>query len=191
MGLLVIISSPSGGGKDSVINRLLKILPGSARLLTTTTRAPRPGNVEGVDYHFVSEAEFNDKIKNNEMMEYNNYAGNYYGVEKTQLKKTLKDNSVVFTQIEVNGKHSLDKLGIENLAIFLLPESLEILAARIRGRGGVSEELIKKRLEIAKQEIESSKDYDYRIINKDDHLDETVGKVAEIVRGELGVDKIS
>ena len=90
MGLLVVISSPSGGGKDSVINELLKVLPDSARLVTTTSRPLRLGNVDGIDYHFISHDEFVAKIKNEEMVEYNNYAGNYYGIEKSKLKKILE-----------------------------------------------------------------------------------------------------
>lgn len=182
MGLFVVISSPSGGGKDSVINRLLEILPDSTRLLTTTSRPPRPGNVEGIDYHFISQSEFEDKIKNNEMVEYNNYAGNYYGIEKKRLEDTLERNDIVFTQIEVNGKHNLDKLQIKHLSVFLLPDSLEILAKRIRKRGGVSEEKILQRLEIAKKEIEESKDYDYKIVNKDGKFEKTIKKLLKIIK---------
>ncbi|HBU06720.1 MAG TPA: guanylate kinase [Candidatus Magasanikbacteria bacterium] len=185
MGLLVVISSPSGGGKDSVINELLKQIPNSARLITTTSREPRPGNQNGVDYFFVSQEDFANKIKNNEMVEYNNYVGNYYGVEKAKLKEALSNNDVVFTQIEVNGKHSLDKLGIKHLAIFLLPDSLEILADRIRRRKGISEEKIKERLETAKQEIEKSTDYEYRLVNKDGSFAETVAKISEIIQTKL------
>lgn len=184
-GLLIIISSPSGGGKDSVINRLLELIPNSSRLVTTTSRPLRPGNKEGVDYHFVSQEEFEEKIKKGELLEYNNYAGNFYGTEKTRLEEALRQNEVVLAQIEVNGKHSLDKLGIENLSIFLLPDSLEVLAQRIRKRRGVSEEKIKERLEIARKEIEESKDYDFRIVNEDGKLDQTVTKVREIIEDRL------
>ena len=80
MGLLVVISSPSGGGKDSVINELLKQIPNSVRLVTTTSRDLRPGNKDGVDYFFISKEDFENKIKNDEMVEHNNYVGNYYGI---------------------------------------------------------------------------------------------------------------
>ena len=89
-GKLVIISSPSGGGKDSIISALLKIIPNSTRLITTTSREPRPGNQNGIDYYFVSQAEFKNKIQNEEMVEYNNYAGNYYGIEKKNLILALE-----------------------------------------------------------------------------------------------------
>ena len=178
---LVIISSPSGGGKDSVINALLKILPNSARLITTTSRSLRPGNQNGVDYYFVSEEEFKRRIKNNEFVEYNVYAGNYYGSEKKRLREVLNKYNYVLAQIEVNGKHNLDKAGVKNIAIFLLPENLEILAERIKRRRGVSEEKIKERLEIAKREIEQSVGYDLRIVNKDGKFEETVRNIAEFL----------
>src|SRR3989339_783825 len=108
-GLLVIISSPSGGGKDSVINAILKKIPNSARLLTTTSRQPRPDQKEGIDYHFISLKKFKEKIKRDKFVEYNFYADNYYGVEKKVLNKTLKNNDLILSQIEVNGKHNFDK----------------------------------------------------------------------------------
>jgi guanylate kinase len=185
-GLLVIISSPSGGGKDSVIRELLKIFSESARLVTTTSRLPRPGNEEGIDYFFISREKFLDKKTNNEFVETNEYAGNFYGLEKKHLIDTLVTHNVVFTQIEVHGKHNLDKAGIPSLSIFLLPESLEILGERIRKRGGVTEEKIAERLAIAKSEIEQSVDYDFRIINVEGKFSETVAKISEIIRHKLG-----
>ncbi len=184
-GLLIIISSPSGNGKDTVINALVKIIPGAARLVTTTSRPPRPGNVEGVDYYFVSKEEFKNKIKKNEFLEYNFYAGNYYGTEKKRLEEMLTKNTAVFSAIEVNGKRNLDKAGIKNLSIFLLPDSLEILKDRIRKRGGVSEELIEERMKIAEKEISAAPEYDYQVVNKDGKIEETIDKLAKIITSEL------
>lgn len=184
-GLLIIISAPSGNGKDTVIEALLKIIPNSTRFITTTSRPPRPGNQEGVDYYFISKEEFENKIKNNEFLEYNFYAGNYYGTEKKRLEEMLSNHSVVFSAIEVNGKHNLDKAKVKNLSIFLLPDSLEILKNRIRLRGGVSEELIEERMKTAQYEIENSLDYDYRIVNENGKLDETIDKLAKIILSEI------
>lgn len=184
-GLLIIISAPSGNGKDTVIEALLKIIPNSTRFITTTSRPPRPGNQEGVDYYFISKEEFENKIKNNEFLEYNFYAGNYYGTEKKRLEEMLSNHSVVFSAIEVNGKHNLDKAKVKNLSIFLLPDSLEILKNRIRIRGGVSEELIEERMKTAQHEIENSLDYDYRIVNENGKLDETIDKLAKIILSEI------
>jgi len=184
-GQLIIISSPSGGGKDAVIRALLKIFPGSARLVTTTSRPMRPHNIQGVDYHFINKKEFEDKIKNNEFLENNFYAGNYYGLEKTRLSEALASHDLVFTQIEVNGKNNLDKAKIPNLSIFLLPNSLEILKKRIEKRGGISPEVIEERLRVAEKEIKESKTYDYRVMNQEGKLLETVDNVAKIIRKQL------
>lgn len=185
MGLLVVISSPSGGGKDSVINALLKRFPDSARFVTTTSRPPRPGNKEGVDYYFISPEDFQNKIKNNEFIEYNFYAENYYGTEKSRLEDALKKHSLVLTQIEVNGKHNLDKAHIPHLSIFLVPENLNQLANRIRHRGGLTETAITERLAIATAEIKASADYNYKIVNAEGHLRETIDKIAEIIQKRL------
>lgn len=189
MGLLVVISSPSGGGKDSVINALLKRFADSVRFVTTTSRAPRPGNVEGVDYHFISADEFRNKIENGEFIEYNFYAENYYGTERQRLDQTLAEHKLVLTQIEVNGKRNLDKARIPHLAIFLLPESLDELGNRIRRRGGLTETAITERLRIANAEIQASADYDYKIVNAQGKLEETIDKIAEIISLYLNGDK--
>ena len=183
--LLVIISSPSGGGKDSVINALLKRLSRTTRLVTTTTRPPRPGNQEGVDYYFISPETFKTKLVAGDFLEHNVYAGNYYGEEKKELERCFKDNDVVLTQIDVTGKHALDRLAVPHLSIFLVPESLDILKARIEKRGGITPEVIAERLAIAKREIEESSDYDYRIINVDGALEQTIKKIAKIITSRL------
>ncbi len=184
-GLLVVISSPSGGGKDSVINALLKQFAGSSRFVTTTSRPPRPGNQEGVDYHFLSSSEFVKKIEQGEFIEYNFYAGHYYGTEAKRLKKALAQSPLVLTQIEVNGKHNLDKAGIPHLAVFLLPESLAVLKHRIEERGGVSKTDLAERLAIAEKEIAASGDYNCRIVNAEGKLAETIKKIAKIISEHL------
>lgn len=184
-GMLVIISSPSGGGKDVVINTLLKRLPDAVRLVTTTSRPPRPGNKEGVDYFFTTRETFEARIKADEFLEYNEYAGNFYGAPKQYLTDLLATHQVVLTQIEVNGKHNLDKLNVPHVAIFMLPDSLDNLRKRIEKRGGIIPEIINQRLEIAKQEIAASIDYDYRVINAENQLSETVAKIEGIIKEEL------
>jgi len=185
MGLLVIISSPSGGGKDSVIRGLIEKIPNSIKFLTTTTRPPRPGEKNDIDYHFVSREDFEKMIKNNELIEYNVYADNYYGTEKTRLDELLNNNSVVFSNIEINGKRNFDKAGRENLSIFLLPESLEVLKQRIETRGGLTADIIEKRLETAKKEIAESDIYDYKIVNYQGKLDETIENTTKIIEKYL------
>ncbi len=183
---LVVISSPSGGGKDTIISKLLKIFPNSAKLVTTTSRKPRTKDIPGFSYNFVSKNDFEKKIDNDEMLEYNMYDGNYYGIEKKVLADTLLKNDFVFTNIDVNGKASLDKNGIKHLAIFLLPESTEVLKTRIENRGGLDEAQIENRLKIAKKEIEKAKGYDFRVTNKNGQIKKTVAEIERIIRG---VDK--
>lgn len=183
--LLVIISSPSGGGKDSVINALIKRLPRTTRLVTTTSRSPRPGNQEGVDYYFISKEKFETKLAAGDFLEHNVYAGNYYGEEKIELERCFQNYDIVLSQIDVTGKHSLDKLGIPHLSIFLAPESLDILRARIEKRGGITPAVIAERLAVAKREIKESADYDYRIVNADGKLEQTIEKIAKIIASRL------
>ncbi len=193
--LLVVISSPSGGGKDSVIKALCKAIPHSARCLTTTSRPPRPGNIEGVDYHFVSESEFKEKISQGEFVEYNRYAGNYYGTEKAVLDRALREYDVVYTQVEINGKRSFDRLHIPHLAIFLMPENLDVLRSRIIARGGITLEDVEERLEIARQQIAEAGIYDLQIVNKQGKFDKTVEKLVDVItearKGDLSLDKSS
>ena len=194
MGLLIIISSPTGGGKDAVIARRLKMFPDSARLVTTTSRAPRPTDQEGVTYHFISPADFADKIKQDYFLEYNNCVGNYYGTPKKYLEDLLKNNDLVFSNLDVNGKHSMDKLEVNNLSFFLLPESMETLKKRAEKRGGMTPKMIQDRIRLAGQEIANSHDYDYQITNYEGKLQQTTDNIAEIITRHLKntppIDKI-
>lgn len=183
--LFVIISSPTGGGKDAVIAQLINIFPNSIRLVTTTTRPPRPSDTEGVTYNFISRDDFEQKIKEGYFLEYNDCVGNYYGTPKEYFKDTLTKHSVVFSNIDVNGKHSLDTLGIQNLSFFILPESMESLKRRAEKRGGMTEQMIQDRIVLAQEEIEKSKDYDYKVVNYDNKLDQTVEQIAEIIQKHL------
>lgn len=185
MGLLVIVSSPSGGGKDSVIAGLMKIFPGSVDFVTTTTRPPRNEEKNGVDYHFVSKEQFEEMIKNNELIEHNLYAGNYYGTERAKMKEALAGHPVVFSNIEVNGKRNFDKAGFKHLSIFLLPESLDILKERIIQRGGLTPEKIEARVAQAAKEIAESDIYDFRVYNRQGKLDEAIKEAAEIIKTQL------
>jgi guanylate kinase len=185
LGNLIIVSSPSGGGKDAVINALLKIFSKSSRLITTTSRSKRPGNKEGVDYYFISQDDFKNKINNGDFIEYNIYSSNYYGTQKKHLEEKLMNNKIVLSQLEVNGKHNLDKLHVPHLSIYLLPENLDILQKRIQRRGGLTTEQIKERMRIAELEIKESEDYDFRIVNKEGRIQETIDKIAEIIQNKL------
>ncbi len=185
-GLLFIISSPSGGGKDSIINALIKIFPGSTRVITTTTRAPRPGNVNGVDYHFITSEDFKQKLADGEFVEHNIYGGNYYGMQKMHLTELLAKHPIVFTQIDVNGKHQLDHTDLKYVSIFLVPDSLDTLRQRIITRGGLTPEAVEERMKIAAAEIAESTDYEYKIINENGKMAKTVATIAKIIEEKTG-----
>jgi guanylate kinase len=188
-GKLILISSPSGGGKNSVIKALLAQFKNATSFVTTTTRKKRKGEEHGKDYYFISREEFELMLEHEKFVEHNEYAGNLYGTEKAKLNEFLETYDLVFSQADVHGKHSLDKLDIPHLSIFLMPESLDVLKERIINRGGVSEEKMLERMKIAKEELETSKDYDFRIVNAEGKLEDTVKEIAGIIR-EYVVDSL-
>lgn len=191
-GLLVIISSPSGGGKDTVIKELLNEFPGSNKFITTITRPLRPGEKEDIDHHYRTQDEFKEMIKNNKFIEYNKYAGNYYGTEKDILDKMLKQHHLIFSNIDVNGKKSFDQANYKHLSIFLMPDNLEVLKNRIIKRGGIDKKTLENRLKTAKNEIAQANIYDHIIINYDGKLTETVEQIKEIIKKKLvDIDKNS
>jgi len=176
-GKLVVVSAPSGTGKTTIVQKILEILPNTVRLITTTTRKKRPGEIEGKDYYFVPEEDFVEKIAKGDFVEYNQYAGNYYGTEKAKLEELQRHYDLVFAIIDVNGKMNLDTLGIPNISIFILPESLHVLRARIEKRSSLTLEQLEKRLEEAEREKEKGKDYDCQVINREGKMDETVKEI--------------
>lgn len=184
-GNLIIISSPSGGGKDAIISALLKRFNSSAKLITTTTRIPRPDDINGTTYYFTDKFTFEEKIKSHEIVEYNFYTGNYYGISKTELDNKLDNFEIVFTNVDIHGRRNLINAGFEILSIFILPENLEDLKLRISHRGGLSEKEIEQRLETAKAEILCANEYDFQVVNKNGKMLETIDNVAKIITEHL------
>ena len=180
-GLLIIISSPSGGGKDAVISALLKIFPHSAKLVTTTDRSMRQEDVDGQSYHFTTTEIFKEKIKSNEIIEHNFYSGHYYGIEKKELTDKLNNFDLIFTNIDINGRRTLSNAGYKNLSIFLLPDDLNELKKRIARRGNINEIELEKRLTAAQVEIKAASEYDFQVINKTGQLTKTINNVAKII----------
>jgi guanylate kinase len=164
MGHLVVISAPSGAGKTTVIKELVRILPGSTRLVSTTTRPPREGENNAVDYFFIPREQFITKIQNGEFVEYNYYNGNYYGTEKYELDRALKMSRYVLTPMDVNGKAHLDLIDFFHTSFFLLPDTREVLRERLIKRGDMSAEDMEERLKIADREMERAKNYDYTVV---------------------------
>lgn len=181
-GTLVIISAPSGGGKTTVIRKLMARIPYSGKVVTTTTRPLRPREKDGVDYYFIPQDTFQNRVARGEFVEHVKYAGHQYGLEKAELARKLAVHPVVFAPLEIQGEKRLEELGIPHIAIFLLPESIDALKKHIRDRGArMSDKVLYERLAIAEEELRSAEGYDYRIYNKEGKLGQTVEEVMRIL----------
>lgn len=186
-GQLIVVSAPSGCGKDTVITRVLEKLGDEAALsVSMTTREMRPGEAEGVNYYYVSAEQFKEHIENGDMLEYAVYGSNFYGTPVKPVKDRLNEGKTVFLIIEVEGGGNVKKIFPEAKKIFIVPPSMQELESRLRGRGTDSEEAIAKRLEIAKTELERASEYDYIIENS--VLEDAVSDVMSIIRaGQLEI----
>lgn len=189
-GNLFVISGPSGSGKDTVLTQILKDMGSEAFLsVSMTTREMREGEEEGVDYCFVSKEEFEENIKNDRMLEYAKYGKNYYGTPAGPIEKLLEEGKTVFLNIEVQGGANVRRLMPFAVEIFLMPPSMEEVERRLRFRGTETEEAIRTRLSIAKEEIKKAADYDYIVVN--DVLDEAISDIMSIIKAEsLKTDKM-
>lgn len=179
-GMLVLFSGPSGVGKDTVLDIILSKDEKLQRSVSLTTREKRAGETDGEDYYFITKEEFSQMIKDGQVLEYAQYGENIYGTPKAPVDKWLKEGKTVILKIEVKGAQKIRELYPEALSIFLLPPSMQILEDRIRRRATESESDIEKRLEIAKNEILRSADYDFVVVN--DNLDEASDNVLSIIK---------
>jgi guanylate kinase len=181
---VVIISGPSGAGEDSIIGGLTAFTTIN-RVVTTTTREMRPGESQGAPYYFITKEEFQTKIDNNEMIEWaKQYNDNYYGVTIDELERVNALPGIGTWKIEYKGVMTAQKLCPDILSIFIMADSLEILANRIRSRGNVSEEFIQERMEYTKEWLKHTDIYDYQVINREGRLDETIREIAGILKKE-------
>lgn len=182
-GKLFIISGASATGKDTIIGSVVKAHPNEAVLsVSMTTRSPRCGETDGVDYFFVSEEKFEENIRNDKMLEYAKYGSNYYGTPVEPVEKWLNEGKIVFLVIEVKGAAIVRERCPEAKSVFVLPPSMDILERRLRLRGTEDEEAMKCRLEIAKDEILRAEEYDYIIVN--DELKDAVSDIVTICKYE-------
>ena len=164
---LVVLSGPSGVGKSSVISAALAELPQTWLSVSVTTRTPRPGEVHGQNYYFVSQAEFDDMVASDELLEWAEFAGNCYGTPRKYAEEKLADGIPVLLEIEIQGAKQVRKAMPEAVLVFLEPPSWEELESRLVGRGTESDEQVLARLSVAKQELEAASSFDYVIVNAD------------------------
>ena len=181
-GLLFVVSAPAGCGKDTILEQLFKKTDTVGYSVSATTRAPREGEVDGVHYHFKTREEFEQMIKDSEVLEYTEYCGNYYGTPRKGVEKLLSEGKDVILKIEVEGAMNIKRIFPECCLVFILPPSLAELERRLRKRGTETEDKIILRTAQARNELEFAKNYDYLIVNGE--LDVAVDDLLAVIRGE-------
>ncbi len=184
-GIAFVVCGPSGAGKNSVIERVMAILPGLSFSVSYTTRARRAGEVDGKDYHYVSRAAFDRLVAQGEMVEHATYLGDAYGTPRSQIREVFDRGEDVVLNIDVKGAKRLKSSGLldfEVVYVFLTPSSLDLLGERLRERGTETEAQIRDRLEVTRQEMEALPLFDYLVIN--DWLETAVDELRSIIAAE-------
>lgn len=181
-GIIIMLSGPSGVGKGTVVNELLKDKDEFALSISATTRSPREGEIDGVNYFFLSKEKFLDRVNSDSMLEYAQYCENFYGTPKAYVEDTINSGKNIILEIDVQGALQVKKNRPEAVSIFIMPPSAGLLEKRLRGRGTEKEEVIQQRLAVAVGEIKQAEQYDYIVINDD--LDECVNDIKTIINAE-------
>ena len=182
-GLMLIISGPAGSGKGTVNAHLLKTND-FVYSVSATTRAPRPGEQNGVNYHFISKEDFLARIESGDMLEYTEYCGNFYGTPKKEAEAVLESGKNLILEIEVDGAHQIKKKYPDAILIMLLPPSFKIQESRLRSRGTETEEKILARLARTKEELLDVSSYDYVVYNYDGMDKAAADNILSIVAAE-------
>lgn len=182
-GRLVVVSGPSGVGKGTVLKYVLS-RDDFVYSVSATTRNPRDGEIDGVNYFFISRDKFEEMIQGGELIEYAEYNGNYYGTPKSFVNEMLSKGKNVILEIEVKGAMQVKKSVPDATFIFIAPESKEILEARLRGRGTETEDVIEGRLRIAESEIKACLMYDYIAVNRDGGAEECAKDIVAAVKAD-------
>lgn len=164
-GALVVVSGPSGVGKSTVVKEVLRQQPDWWMSVSATTRSPRPGEIDGRDYHFVSQAEFDELIAADGLLEWASYAGNRYGTPRRAAQEHRAAGRTVLLEIEVQGARQVKAAQPDSLLVFLEPPSWEVLTGRLTGRGTESEEVVARRLAMAREELAAAGEFDTRLVN--------------------------
>ena len=184
---LFVVSGPSGTGKDTVVSRLLGDHKDIKKTVSATTRAMREGEIDGVNYHFVTKEQFEKLIENDEMLEWARYGGNYYGTPRFAVERGLAAGLDVVLEIEVKGAQQVRRRCPEAVSVFIMPPSFEELSNRLHGRNTESEEKIMERLDIARSEMQLAYDYDFVLVNDD--VDEAVRRLEVILEAAKALPK--
>jgi guanylate kinase len=177
-----IISAPSGSGKSTLVHRLLNSVPNLAFSISYTTRQPRPGETNGVDYIFISRKDFEERLAGGEFLEYAEVFGNYYGTNRESFESATHQGKDLVLDIDVQGARQLKVAIPQAISIFVLPPSKDVLEQRLRSRSHDSEEVIQRRLRGAAEEVQNYTQYDFVLINRD--IEDASARLATIVKAE-------
>ena len=181
-GVLVVVSGFSGAGKGTVMKALLDKYDNYALSVSATTRSPRPGEENGREYFFLTESQFEDMIRNDELIEHARYVDHYYGTPTKYVEDKMAAGKDVILEIEIQGALKIKEQFPETLLLFMVPPSAQVLEDRLRGRGTETEEVVQKRLHRAVEEAEFIEKYDYLIVNDD--LDTCIHEAHEIIQSQ-------
>lgn len=181
-GLLFVVSAPAGCGKDTILEQVLAKEDNVGYSVSATTRAPRPGEVDGTHYFFITRQRFEEMIANGEVLEYTEYCGNYYGTPRKGVEAMLAEGRDVVLKIEIEGAMNIKKLFPDCCLVFILPPSMRELERRLRKRGTEDEPTIMRRIAQAKNELDAAAGYDYFVVNDD--LEDAVNDLCAVIRGE-------
>lgn len=182
--LLIVISGPSGVGKDTVLAKMKQSRRSLHYVVTATTRPQRPGEKNGVDYHFVSKEQFKRMIDTGQLLEWANVYDNLYGVPKRQVQQALAQGLDVMVKVDVQGAATIKNILPQAVFIFLTPPSLDELERRLKERKTESSEELKLRMETTREEMDSLPLFDYVVVNHQDRLDSTIAQIDAIIRAE-------
>lgn len=182
MGKLVIVTGPSGAGKDSVINTVKELGLAFGQVITTSTRPMRSTEHEGDPYFFISKEDFERRVKANELIEWAEVYGNLYGSTKAELERKLHANEIVIVKVDPQGARSYKAIKPEAITIFIMPPSYEYLEKRLINRETDTPAVIKQRLATAQRELENLLDWDYLVVNEEGKLTEAAEEVIQIIK---------
>lgn len=185
IGKIFVVTGPSGAGKDSVIERARELGLTFGTLTTTSTRPMRPGESEGLPYYFVTQSEFEEKVKNGKLLEWAHVYGNYYGCTREEVERVQKNCDVVILKVDLQGARTYKKLLPHVVTIFVQPPSVEYLEKRLVRRATDAPEVIAQRLEVAYHELQNLDEWDYIIRNDENKLDGAAQELLRIIKHHL------